>query len=235
MKKVNSIAGFEASNVLEARPDLDPKRSAIIVVDMINHQVTPGTGLMKQFEDGGISTDYIVSRVAELVVPNTGRLIEQARTEGARVVFLRVGGVDPDLEDTLPAGRANLRAWGAIDGTWPCQVISQLAPRPGELSLLKLGSGGFTSSNLDQHLRFMGVESLFFTGVLTNVCVLLTAAGAFDLGYSGYLVSDATATLHDGLQTATETIISSFMARVVSTEAAIDLLGNRQSSHAISG
>lgn len=216
--------GFVAQNALEARPPVDPRRSALVVIDMINHQISPDTGLLKSLAGGGIDTTYLRDRTEQVVIPNIARLLSAARRVGMTIAFLRAGGTGTQLCDVVPAGRENLLSWGAQEGTWACQVINELHPQPGELSLLKLGSGGFTTSNLDRHLRNIGIETIFYVGVMTNVCVLLTAASGFDLGYHGYLVSDATATLNPAIQKATEDIVGSFMAQLITTEQAIALL-----------
>lgn len=61
-------------------------------------------------------------------------------------------------------------------------------------------------------------------GVLTNACVLLTATAGFDLGYQGYVVRDATATLNDDMQRSAEDVLGYFIASVVNTDDAIALL-----------
>ena len=70
----------------------------------------------------------------------------------------------------------------------------------------------------------MGVDTVFYVGVLTSACVLLSAGAGFDLGYHGYVVADCTATISEELQKAIDAIIASFMAAVVTTDAAIALL-----------
>lgn len=221
---------FEALGILGGPSTVRPDRTALLVIDMVNCQVTPGEGMMRQLVELGIDTTYITQRVTDRVVPNVARLSQACRTAGVKVVYLRIGGLDPDLRDTLPRGRQDMQLWGAVDGQRASAVIDALAPQPGDLSLLKVGSGGFTTSNLDRHLRFMGVETLLYTGVLTNACVLLTMASGFDLGYIGYLVADATAALSEDMQVATESIVDGLLGRIVTTDAALDLVRSRTSS-----
>jgi len=97
-------------------------------------------------------------------------------------------------------------------------VIEALAPEPGDLRLIKTGSGGFLSTGLDSHLRNIGVEHVIYTGVITNACVLLTAGAGFDLGYWGYLASDTTAAYSQRLQDVTEEILSAYIAKVAKTD-----------------
>lgn len=68
-----------------------------------------------------------------------------------------------------------------------------------DLSLLKTGSSGFGTSDLHSRLAEIGIEHVLRTGAATNGCVLTTFVDAIDLGYHGYLVSDATATTYAGI------------------------------------
>ena len=93
------------------------------------------------------------------------------------------------------------------------------------MEIFKAGSGGF-SGGLDGRLRNMGIEQVIYTGVVTNGCVFLTVAAGFDLGYHGWFVSDSTATFSERLQSLTEELISSYMARVVSTDELVAMISD---------
>ena len=158
------------------------------------------------------------------MVPNLQHLFAVCRETRAKIVHLRVGCFQTDFSDSLPAMREIMREAGAIEGSWACEVIDPLRPEPGDVSLLKTGSGGFGTSNLDIHLRNMGIKNVLYTGVITNGCVLLTLAAGFDLGYRGYLVSDTTATLSQRWQDLTEELVGVYMAKVVTTAQIIEEL-----------
>jgi nicotinamidase-related amidase len=128
-----------------------------------------------------------------------------------------------DFSDAVPAFRTAFETFGALDGTPACEVIPELLS-DGDLTLLKTGSGGFNSSALDIHLRNMGIKQVIYTGVVTNGCVMLAAAQGFDLGYLGYLVTDATATFSQELQDQAEDVIGFYFAKSVTTDAMIALL-----------
>jgi nicotinamidase-related amidase len=195
-----------------------PERTALVVVDMINHQLTLGQTFLGDLERNGISTAYYLERVEQLVIPNHIRLLRAARQAGVKVIYLRVGAHRPDFADILPAFRESFRRWNALDGEWTCAVDERIRPEPGDISLLKSGSGGFSTSALDTHLRNMRIENVLYTGVISNGCVLLTLGAGFDLGYRGYFISDATATVSPFVQTSTEDIVGAYMAKVVSTD-----------------
>ena len=201
---------------------LEARRTAVLVIDMVNHQLTPGRWFLADTESRGLDTAYLVNRVQVGVVPALQRLLPAARAVGARVVYLRIGSLAADHADGSPATRGFFPAWQAHEGSDACAVVDALRPEHGDLSILKTGSGGFTTSALDLHLRNMGVENVVYTGVVTNACVLATLAAGFDLGYRGYLVSDATATFTQRLQDMTEELVGFAMAEVVSTDEVVD-------------
>jgi nicotinamidase-related amidase len=204
--------------------DFRTERTALVVVDMINHQLNRGDTFVSELERNGIDTDYYLERVEQQVIPNHIRLLRAARQVGVKVVYLRVGAHRRDFSDILPAFREHFRRWNARDGEWACAVDERIQPEADDISLLKSGSGGFTTSALDVHLRNMNIENVLYTGVISNGCVLLTLSAGFDLGYRGYFISDATATVSPFVQSSTEDIVGAYMAQVVSTSEIIEKL-----------
>lgn len=91
-------------------------------------------------------------------------------------------------------------AQGELDCT---EVIDELQPEPGDLRIEKFSYGAFHGTDLDGHLRTLGVKSLVVTGTVTQICVDDTARGAFDHGYRTTLVSDAVSSFAPDLHDAT--------------------------------
>lgn len=200
----------------------EPASAALVIIDLVNWQVpdapVPGT----------VATEYYLKRVRELVIPRTRTLLDAARSQGMTVAFLRVGCYRDDFDDAIPPFREIFRNASARDGEPAMDVLSELEPQRGEISLVKTGSSGFLTSGLHQHLQNIGIRQIVYTGVLTSACVLLTAASGFDLGYQQYVVSDATATSTDDLQRTCENLIGTFIAEVVTTETMVAMMGARR-------
>jgi len=150
--------------------------------------------MLQSWQSAGIDVSYIVDRLQTTTIPANQRLLSAARQVGAKVIFLRVGAYSCDYEDLTPSFRG-ISAWEPRADLWGAQVVDQLDVVAGDISLIKTGSGGFYTSALDSHLRNMRIEHVIYTGVITNGCVMLTAAGGMDRGYAGYLAKDATATV----------------------------------------
>jgi len=207
-----------------ARPRLDPDRAAVVVIDMVRHQLTPGRWMLGDYAAKGHDVFYLVDRVRETVVPAHRRLLAAARARDVKVVYLRIGTRRRDHADGNRHLMELYPVWEAYDGSPACEVIDELAPEPGDVDLLKLGSGGFTTAPLDATLRELGVEHVLYTGVVTSACVLLTLTAGFDLGYYGYLVADATATFTAELQRQTEELVGAAWAEVVRADDIVKLL-----------
>jgi ureidoacrylate peracid hydrolase len=211
-------------------PALVPAATAVIVVDMLNWQVTRGTGMLGGLEKNGVDIEYLAGRVERTVVPNLQRLIAGVRSSGGRVVYLRVGAHAADYSDGQPHLQRSFRNAGARDGQWACEVIESLRPLDGDLSMIKTGSSGFLTSNLHNCLRNMGIDHLLFTGVVTNGCVLSTLMGGWELGYYCHLLTDATASFSQRLQDYVEEMVSGYLGAVSTTDEVLAKLGQLDES-----
>lgn len=70
----------------------------------------------------------------------------------------------------------------------------EAAPAPGEPVHVKGVNSAFIGTSLEQELRHAGVDTLVVVGLTTNHCVSTTVRMAGNLGFTVYLVEDATAT-----------------------------------------
>ena len=96
------------------------------------------------------------------------------------------------------------RFYADIHKTLECiEVIDELATKPEDLVIDKLGYGAFHGTKLDETLRRRGVGSLIVTGTVTQICVEETAREAFHYGYRTTLVFDAVSSYLPDLHAAT--------------------------------
>jgi nicotinamidase-related amidase len=182
--------------VADAKPfpfRFDPAATALIVIDMQRDFVEPG--------GFGETLGNDVARLAA-IVPTVRGLLDWCRANGVRVIHTREGH-RPDLADCPPAkrlrGNPKLRIGDAsamgrilIDGEVGNDIVSQLAPIPGETVIVKPGKGAFYATALGDILRLQGITHLLFAGVTTEVCVQTTMREANDRGYDCLLIEDAT-------------------------------------------
>ncbi len=74
------------------------------------------------------------------------------------------------------------------------RVKHEAAPHPGETVIVKSVNSAFIGTNLEETLRARGIGTLVLVGLTTDHCVSTTARMAGNLGFTTYVVADATAT-----------------------------------------
>ncbi len=199
--------------------DFRPQRTALILVDLINWQVGGQSASIASLRAAGHDqgADYLIQRCEQVVLPNLRTAAAAARKAGIRIVHARLASRHPDYRDIVPALRPYVRAAEAQDGSHAANPIAQANAAPGDLSIIKSGSGAFNGTELDFLLRREGIDTLIYAGVVTSACVLLSVATGFDLGYRQYLLADATGALSDRDQGDAERLIGNYMAQIVRT------------------
>ena len=179
-----------------ARPypyDLDPDRTALVVIDM-----------QRDFIEKGGFGDSLGNDVARLeaIVPTTARLISLFRRNRWPIIHTREAH-KPDLSDcppskikrgnpTLHIGETGAMGRLLIAGEPGNQIVDDLKPIEGEIVINKPGKGMFWATGLHERLQLMAITHLVFAGVTTEVCVQTSMREANDRGYECLLVEDAT-------------------------------------------
>ncbi len=187
---------------------LDLKHAALIVIDMQRDFAEPG--------GFGASLGNDVSRVTR-IVPAVRRLIEGFRACG-RPIIHTMECHKPDLSDLPRAkrdrGHPVLRIGDEgpmgrvlIAGEPGTAIISELAPRDGEVVIEKPGKGAFYATPLDEVLKERDIRQLIFAGVTTEVCVQTTMREANDRGYECLVCEEATESYYPEFKAATLAMI----------------------------
>lgn len=189
-----------ATVTLPARPEalpLNPKESALIVVDMQNAYASPGGYLdLAGFDIGGAAAAIDKIKLA----------IDAARAAGVTVVFFK-NGWDKDYVEAGGPGSPNwwksnalktMRARPELQGTllakggWDHELIDALKPEKGDIVIEKPRYSAFFNTALDSMLRARNIKTLAFCGIATNVCVESTLRDGYHLEYFGVVLEDAT-------------------------------------------
>jgi len=149
---------------------VDPRATALIIVDMQNDFVTPGGAL-------------VVEPARRTVAP-IQRLLTLARRHGMAVFF---------TQDTHDPGDPEFPIWGqhVLRGSRGWQIVDELAPQTGERVIQKPRYDGFFGTSLDHELRLKNIKTVIVCGTVANICVLHTAGSAALRGYQVILPIDA--------------------------------------------
>ena len=161
---------------------IDPKKTAMIVVDMQNDFVASGAAME--------------TPAARAVVPKLAEALKICRDAGIKVIYTahvhRRDGSDMGLFDDMHPPIANREA--LVDGTPGVDIYSDVAPAPGEHVIKKHRYSGFFGTDLDMILREWGVDTVIISGTTTENCCHATARDAMFRNYGVVFLSDATAT-----------------------------------------
>lgn len=79
------------------------------------------------------------------------------------------------------------------------QIAEIVAPRDGEVVIVKHYPNAFVQTNLEEVLRNLATQNVILAGFMTHMCIQSTAHGAFNLGFAATVVASATATRTLGL------------------------------------
>ena len=126
---------------------------------------------------------------------NVAQLLTFCRTEGLDIVHLRASFqpnrsgwmVRYKLRDTIPC----------IEGTAGFATLPFAHEQPGEPVFAKQTFDGFHNPALLAHLHAHGKRFVLVAGLITSVCVLLTAASAAQRGFLTAIIEDCSADRSD--------------------------------------
>ena len=170
----------------------------MLVIDMQNDFAAKGG----MFDRLGIDVSMIQAAIAP-----TARVLESAREQGIKVVYLKMG-FRPDLSDAGLPDSPNWRVHShanvgeavrtpdgtesriLIRDTWNTEIVSELRPQPGDVVVYKHRYSGFYQTDLDNVLREMNAKYLVVTGCTTSVCVESTVRDAMFRDYLCVLLAD---------------------------------------------
>jgi nicotinamidase-related amidase len=148
-------------------------KRALLVIDMLN-----------DFAPGG----SLPVKDVHKIVPKIKDVLDFVRKDRDwNVIYLNDSHTENDPE-------FNYWPKHAVKGTIGAKVIEQIKPNSFDKVIEKSTYNGFYHADLENLLRKLEVNEIFFAGVLTDICVYNTLLSAFERGYNCYLLSDATAT-----------------------------------------
>ncbi|WP_245220120.1 isochorismatase family protein [Pusillimonas caeni] len=197
---------------------IDPKRTALVVIDMQNTFCAPGSPAEVASSRG--------------IVPHINALTAELRKDGVPVIWVlhantqHKGRSDWDLfYNHVVAGEVRTRT---LESNSPQNqaVYSELEVADEDITIIKNRYSALTpgSSSLERVLRSMGIDSVLIAGTKTNVCCESTARDAMMMDFKVTMLSDCCGALSDEEhRSALENIIQQF-GNVMTSKEALEMM-----------
>jgi ureidoacrylate peracid hydrolase len=191
---------------------LEPKKTALVVIDMQKAFCQPG---------GVLSVDS-----ARAIVPNVNSLARGLRAAGGSVFWIRMtiesearwpiylgdivtrrDSIDKIVQDLTPAGEGN-RLWPELD----VQEGDTVLPKDRFSAFLP------KACKLMEHLDARGIDTVVIVGTLTNVCCESSARDAAMHDYKVIFASDANAARDEAAHQSSLDMVAQCFGDVRSTQ-----------------
>jgi nicotinamidase-related amidase len=166
---------FDPSPRPETALSLEPRRTAIVVIDL---------------QKGIVGMPGGAPHAKPTVIANAARLLSAARAAGAQPVLVHVGGALDGADRVHTPTDQPMRATGGLPPDWS-ELIPDLDQQPGDIVVLKRQWGAFYGTDLDLHLRRRGLTTIILCGIATEFGVESTARDAHERGYELIFAEDA--------------------------------------------
>jgi ureidoacrylate peracid hydrolase len=191
---------------------LEPKKTALVVIDMQNAFVAPGAPMEVP--------------AARAIVAPINRLAAELRKRGVTVIWISHQNAKDGrdwsgfFDSFIAPGRRADAAAALTAGSELQKLFPELVVEKSDLRVAKNRYSALIKGTLENELRQRGIDTLLLAGTKTNVCVECTARDAMMLDYKVVLLSDCTAALSDDEQRATlENVIQQFGDVLTANEA----------------
>ena len=199
--------------------NLDPLKTALVVVDMQNAFMLPGVA-------------HTLCPMAREIVPNINRLAQAVRAAGGAVIFIKTTFTEETLASwsvfyELSRAEQNARRVAALTANSEGHELwAGLEVRPHDLIVEKKRFSAFIqgSSNLAEVLRARGLDTILVTGTVTGVCCESTARDAMMLNFKTIMVSDGNAAMTNEEHNASLAAFYLTFGDVMSTDMLIECL-----------
>ncbi|MXM64780.1 isochorismatase family protein [Streptomyces sp. HUCO-GS316] len=168
--------------------ELDPARTAIVLIEYQNEFTSDGGVLHGAVADVMQRTDMLANTVA---------VVDTARGAGVSILHAPITFAEGYGELTRhPYGilKGVVDGKAFVKGTWGAAIVDELTPVNGDIVIEgKRGLDTFASTNLDFILRSKGIDTIILGGFLTNCCVESTMRTGYEHGFRVITLTDCVA------------------------------------------
>jgi len=164
----------------------------------------------------------IVARLqdAKPMLSNTSKAIAYARSKNIPVIYVVVSFRQgaPEISMNNRSFSSHKEMIGKVDMSEYAKVHADVAPQPGEITVLKRRVSAFTGSDLEVVLRACSIQHMVLSGISTSGVVLSTLREAADKDYRLTILSDCCADADEEVHRVLTTKVFPRQAEVITVE-----------------
>jgi nicotinamidase-related amidase len=196
-----------------------PNQTALLLVDPYNDFISEGGKVYDAVKDVMAEQDMIL---------HMRGIVAAARAAAIQVIFVPHHRAEPHdyrhWKYPTPRQQYAHQIQSFAKDTWGGSFHPDFMPQAGDIVAHEhFGSSGFTNTDLDLHLKQLGIQKLIMVGMLANTCIETTGKAGAELGYHITLVKDAVgAFTHQELHYAHDVNGPTFASRILTTAQLLD-------------
>jgi biuret amidohydrolase len=200
---------------------LSTDKTALLVIDVQNTYMQPPDDPTE-----AARWQPFYDRMNHQLIPNTAKLIENARQRGVEVIFARIACLKNDGRDrSLSQKKPGFNYLLMPKNSEESQIVPELEAQGDEIVVTKTTDSALTGTNLRLILSNMGIENVVVAGIFTDQCVSSTVRSLADESFNVIVVEDCCAAATDELHRHELEIINMIYCHVVSSEELLEFYG----------
>jgi nicotinamidase-related amidase len=227
LKHMGCIVSESSSIDPRLDPKLVPEKTAIVLIDLQNDIIRNNSGPFY----GSIYEQVKEKKLVENVV----RLVHGGRRAGAKIFFITVvrrsdyADVINQVTELFVAGKATAakKQISLVEGTQGALLVEELDPASTDYVLVKKRRNAFHQTELDFHLRCLGIANIVIGGVATDLGVESTVRAAWDHDYNVVVVEDICVAVPPPAHDYAIKSVFPRMARIMSTDQILHELASK--------
>jgi len=173
------------------------QNSALILVDCENDFLS---------DNGKLFSAVKPSLESNNVISNLNTILDASHEAGIPVIFTSMVFEPgyPEIGEEPYGIMTAIRDSGAfIKGTWGAEIAEALHFDSEDTVIEKSQMCAFKKTNLKQLLEQQGIKTLFFGGLVTDLCLETSIRSAYDQGFEAYALTDCMAALNPDVHEST--------------------------------
>lgn len=203
MSEVKIIDRTDMQTLLKEKLVIDPKKTAVIAVDMHRGHLDPKVATMPCSEEDckkviASSKEFLdICRKAGIPVIHVVLIQRNLRGFGVEGTYVKFWKAVEEVKETLTPGRASTISGHNIEGTVQTEIIPELYdPSYDYVINNKKRLSTFYGTDLEIMLRIMKIETALIIGINTNTCCMCTAFECFNHDLAPVVISDCVASMY---------------------------------------